>query len=75
MANRMGEHENANEKVDCMLEGGGRMGPLELVAREGRHAFVKFAGGPAFPLPARAVVPTRKRRTPSGERMLDSAAR
>ncbi len=73
------EEPKAGERVQCILEGRRRMGPLEVVAREGRHAFVRLDSGLVMPLPIRALVrvsPTPRRRrgrtrgSSSGERLL-----
>jgi hypothetical protein len=58
------------EEVECVLEDGARFGPLELLAREGKHVIVQFGEGTVFPLPARAIATKAKRRSgsSSGER-------
>lgn len=65
------EAPKAGEYVECVLEGGSRVGPLEVVSRTGEHALVRLASGIAIPLPLRAlqsIAPKKSRRAGSGER-------
>jgi hypothetical protein len=61
----------AGDRVECVLEDGTRVGPLEVVECTGNHAFVKLDTGISMPLPIRTLVPAKTRRrtgSSSGER-------
>lgn len=66
----------AGMRVECVLDDGTRLGPVELIACQGEHAILDV-GGIGMPVPARMLVPLeqKKRTRPvdSGERMLSAS--